>query len=381
MCARKLKYAAGDDLLLYATPKEAMQNDRRLEEEKEKKARMRRSEGARIHSEPSSVTKQQLLQQQLQQRQLQQLQQQQQQVQMAQNMHVPRTDYVHGSSQPVNGKLANIPHSRSRPIPQQPGSTGKSQQMYTSGNGSSSSHRIVSSPPIMDPPSSAAQRAQAQVRHTPPRVANESPVVVQNAMISRTKQHARESPKSVTEEDTKDARIAVQLFHNHDVRGKSRLTAEELQNLLQNDDNTHFCISSVDALINLFGASRFGTVNESEFISLYKRVKKWRKVYVDNDINGSYTITMSEFHNSLQELGYMVPVEVSEKLFDQYAEFINPANNAKELKFDKFVEALVWLMRLTKIFRKFDTNQEGVANIHYKDFIDVTLYLGRFLPH
>lgn len=380
MCARKLKYAAGDDLLLYATPKEAMQNDRRLEEENEKKAQLRRSSGARIHSEPFS-NKEQMRKQQLQQKQLQHMQQQQ----MQPNVHVPRTEYIHGSSQPVNDKHAKIGNVRSRAIPQPVSSSNpqiqERRQMYSSGNGSSSTNRVVSSPPIMDPPSSASRRAQVQVWHTPPRIANESPVVVQNAMISRTKQHARDSPKSVSEEDTKDARIAIQLFHNHDVRAKSRLTAEELQNLLQNDDNTHFCISSVDALINLFGASRFGTVNESEFISLYKRVKKWRKVYVDNDINGSYTITMSEFHNSLQELGYTVPVEVSEKLFDQFAEFINPVNNAKELKFDKFVESLVWLMRLTKIFRKFDTNQEGIAKIYYKDFIDVTLYLGRFLPH
>ena len=101
----------------------------------------------------------------------------------------------------------------------------------------------------------------------------------------------------------------------------------------------------------------------------------------DNDINSSFTITVTEFHNSLQELQYLIPYEVSEKLFDQYAEFINENNNSKELKFDKFVEVLVWLMRLTRMFRKFDTQQDGVANIHYKDFIDMTLYLGRFLPH
>lgn len=182
-------------------------------------------------------------------------------------------------------------------------------------------------------------------------------------------------------EENKNIQIATQLFYNHDVRQKGRLTAEELQNLLQNDDSSHFCISAVDALINLFGATRFGTINQTEFVSLYKRVKYWRKVYVDNDINGSYTISVMEYHNSLQELGYLIPFEVSEHLFDQYAEFISTTVNGKELKFDKFVESLVWLMRLTKSFRKYDMNQEGIATIHYKDFIDVLLYLGRFLPH
>lgn len=231
------------------------------------------------------------------------------------------------------------------------------------------------------PTAHSASRARpppiaSQVRVTPPpqRIMSSPPIM--NTPVTSSSRSSQEIL-----EESKDVQIASQLFLNHDVRSKGRLTAEELQNLLQNDDNTHFCISAVDSLINLFGASRFGTINQAEFVSLYKRVKNWRKVYVDNDINGSFTISVSEFHNSLQELGYLVPFEVSERLFDQYAEFINQSVNGKELKFDKFVEALVWLMRLTKIFRKFDLNQEGVATIRYKDFIDETLYLGRFLPH
>lgn len=231
------------------------------------------------------------------------------------------------------------------------------------------------------PTSRATQRARpppisSQPSMTPPpqRIMS-SPSTLNSPATVNT---ARSSQEVL--EESKDLQIATQLFANHDIRGKGRLTPEELQNLLQNDDSSHFCISAIDALINLFGASRFGTINQAEFISLYKRVKNWRKVYVDNDINGSFTISVSEFHNSLQELGYQVPFEVSERLFDQYAEFMNQTVNGKELKFDKFVEALVWLMRLTKVFRKFDYGQEGVATIHYKDFIDETLYLGRFLP-
>ena len=74
-------------------------------------------------------------------------------------------------------------------------------------------------------------------------------------------------------------------------------------------------------------------------------------------------------------------MEVTEKLFDQYAEFNAHLNlNAKELKFDRFVESLVWLLQLTKNFRKYDLEQEGIATIQYKDFIEITLLLGRLLP-
>lgn len=75
---------------------------------------------------------------------------------------------------------------------------------------------------------------------------------------------------SEMKEESKNIQVATQLFYNHDVKNKGRLTAEELQKLLQNDDCTHFCISAIDSLINLFGATRFGTINQSEFVSLSK---------------------------------------------------------------------------------------------------------------
>ncbi|CAI4063339.1 hypothetical protein SUVZ_07G2950 [Saccharomyces uvarum] len=328
MCAKKLKYAAGDDFVRYATPKEAMEETRReFDKERQRQQQMKTAQAqppnTRIHSAPIPFQNQYVKNR---------VESGHQPYGSPQNFS-PR----HTKVPPIDPRYNNtVQKPAGRPIPPPP-------KHYNSA--SSSSLRIA----------------------TPPSMHNQ-PVPVATAPFE-------------SKEDLRDMQVAVQLFHNHDIKGKNRLTAEELQNLLQNDDNSHFCISSVDALINLFGASRFGTVNQAEFISLYKRVKSWRKIYVDNDINGSLTISVSEFHNSLQELGYLIPFEVSEKTFDQYAEFINRSGTGKELKFDKFVEALVWLMRLTKLFRKFDTNQEGVATIQYKDFIDSTLYLGRFLPH
>ncbi|AMD18544.1 HBL358Cp [Eremothecium sinecaudum] len=280
-----------------------------------------------------------------------------------------------------NGQYAMPPQQVSRPtgVPQQPQSMPPSQQH-------------LQPPPTHSPmlhPSSAQQfQAQSQ-SHSPmmhpssaqhyalPSHSNPGSFV---NLPSATPSNASGPGGPTSSTEDQDAVVAKRLFQNHDSRKLERLTAEELQNILQNDDNTQFCMSSVNALINLFGASRFGTVNLPEFTSLYKRVKKWRMVYVDNDINGSFTISVTEFHNSLQELGYLIPFEVADKLFQQYSEYMNNNKHTKELKFDKFVEALVWLMRLTKTFRTYDTRQDGVATIHFKDFIETSLYLGKFLP-
>ncbi|CCD24729.1 Pef1p NDAI_0D04150 [Naumovozyma dairenensis CBS 421] len=345
MGKKKLNYAAGDDLLLFATPKEAMEESRRriLEDKIRRRQRDERITSAPVVNSPHEQT------QQLQQTNSPQLIQRQP-LQYRNTQPLP----VHQHHPPLPNHLPlGQPNVRSnRPIP--PPSN-------------------MSQVPILAPTTN--EYGGRPIHHALPYVRHSS-----SSPTSR-KSPTPDAPHRVANDPNKDVQIAVQLFNNHDIRKRGRLTAEELQNLLQNDDNSRFCISSIDSLINLFGATRFGTVNQQEFVSLYKRVKIWRKVYVDNDINGSCTISSAEFYNSLQQLEYLIPFEVCEKFFDQFAEFINENNFSKELKFDKFVEALVWLLRLTKVFRNFDSDQNGIAQVHYKDFIEMTLYLGRFLPH
>ncbi|CAB4252583.1 similar to Saccharomyces cerevisiae YGR058W PEF1 Penta-EF-hand protein required for polar bud growth and cell wall abscission [Maudiozyma barnettii] len=370
MCAKKLKYTAGDDLQLYATPKQALEANRRiLEEEKlqrQQKYEMKMSQearinGTRISSAPSSYIdykKQNNSNHSLPGSRIssnQQLQQQQQQQHQNQS-HIQQMHRVLPQQRPSNMNDGTYIHA--------------SKMGIVSSNGHSINSRPVPNAPIPIIPAVTRGSGERSSSSSPRRRMSPGG---RKESVGSTNQQLKEE---------RDISVATQLFYNHDIKKRERLTAEELQNLLQNDDSTRFSISTIDSLINLFGAARFGTVNLNEFVSLYKRVKAWRKVYVDNDINGSFTLSLEEYQNSLKELGYMIPFEVGEKLFDQYAEFnIKQNSNTKELKFDKFVESLVWLLQLTKQFRKYDTNQEGVAIIQYKDFIETTLFLGRHLPH
>lgn len=57
MCAKKLKYAAGDDFVRYATPKEAMEETRReFEKEKQRQQQIKvtqaQTPNTRVHSAP-----------------------------------------------------------------------------------------------------------------------------------------------------------------------------------------------------------------------------------------------------------------------------------------------------------------------------------------
>ncbi|SCU78126.1 LAMI_0A03532g1_1 [Lachancea mirantina] len=359
MSPKKLNYTGGDNLPLYATPEQAMREGQRREElERRRRQKKHEQTQGRSSSQPQLVS------------------------------HYPQPAMIPMQNAQIQYVPVHAQPPQRQPLPMQ----AMPPQQYVPMNmvppqvrsDSYLAHDKQSTPPLSYSPNmnSTAPARRSPPQRKPPVMLASVPPVSSSPATPGNRDFSRSSVNSVDagQQNTQDIQIAAQLFSNHDIKNMGRLTAGELQNLLQNDDNTHFCVSAVEALINLFGASRFGTVNLNEFTSLYKRVKKWRKVYVDNDINGSFTISASEYHNCLQELGYLVPYEVSESLFDQYGEFIEPENHVRELKFDKFVESLVWLMRLTKVFRKHDEKQEGVATIQYKDFIDVVLYLGRFLP-
>lgn len=354
MCARKLKYAAGDDLHLYATPKESLEASRKETEEEERWKQL--------------------------------IEEQERLKKLAEGQNwVRRNQY--NSYQDLNVRYSGnrVVSAPASVIPEQLNHNQNKNSYNTSGNFGpvlSSRHKKTRPPPIpirkgngptfLLSPQHTVFNNNANTRSSVD--GNGSRSSSPNKLVSPS---SKESPAE------RDIKIAKQLFHNHDIKRKGRLTAEELQNLLQNDDSSRFCISSIDSIIEYFGQSRFGTINETEFISLYQKIKYWRKIYVDNDINHSLSINVTEYYNCLQELKYLIPFEISEKLFNQYAEFnINKTNsNSKELKFDKFVESLIWLMKLTKIFRKYDVKHDGVANIAYKDFIETTIYLGRFLSH
>lgn len=363
---RKLNYAAGDDLMLYATPKESLEASKKelAERERWKRATEEKERLKRLAEEQERSKK--LAEEQERLKRLAEEQEWIRRNQRAQHFPPPQHGYQ---------------DDRIR-------------------YGATHANRIVSAPPAMIPqhstgnlngyngrPHSGGVISPMHKKTRPPPIPIRSdggpPSIIPGNRSHSSSPVKLASPPLPKESATqRDINIAKQLFHNHDIKRKGRLTAEELQNLLRNDDNSRFCISSIDSIIDFFGQARFGTINENEFISLYQKIKHWRKIYVDNDINHSLTIDSNEYHNCLQELKYLIPLEISEKLFDQYAEFnINSNLNSKELKFDKFVESLIWLMKLTKMFRKFDINHEGIANISYKDFIDTTMYLGRFLPH
>lgn len=343
---KKVNYEMGDDLVLYDTPEEAFEKSkRRMEEEelrnymlqnmKEQKQKMKELQ-KKTHEQnitPNSSANSSLNNLRIQT--------------PPQNVHYSQ---FNGSSHSFESKGGHHSSLSSNSTPQHRGR--------------------VPPPPI---PTSNQGNAN------PPYLAFNQSTTTSPQRSQNT--NPDNSPKKLSQQDMKDIKTATQLFIQHDTKKRGQLSSDDLQKILQNDDKTAFCESATETLIDMFGVTRFGTVNKDEFIAMYRKIKYWRRIYVDNDINGSQTLSNKEYHNSILELGYILPIETTMKLFERYARFLDPSSNERALRFDRFIESLSWLVRLTKVFKKYDPNAEGIATIHYKDFIDSTLYLGKCLPH
>lgn len=401
---KKVNYAAGDNLPLYATPEQSLEYGKQWEEGKLEEQRRQR----------------------LSQNLMMQRQQQQQRKEKLANMPESKSFPAQGSPGSGNRHSSGVSGGQRRPVPSNLMPNNFPQQNYQ--------QPPVTRPlPVVPAQQQSQQQPQQQLQYAPQyapqylpqqqmqQISNvhgqqPSPMAQQHYVSKpqHQKQHRAQQPGTPTsgisqaspsgvsfssaharlgvvpgssnrssssslngdKQDVKEA--ASVLFHKYDLTKSGRLGANELQRLLQNDDTTPFSYSSVDSIINLFGVSRSGTLNLNEFIYMYHKIKTWRDVYEQTDANRSHTLTSLEFSEAVQKMGYKVPIEVVENLFDQFAEY---DNGIKCLKFGKFVESTVWLIRLTKVFRKFDEKSNGVAVIDYKDFIDVSLYLGKFLPH
>ncbi|KAH3898892.1 related to Peflin [Saccharomycodes ludwigii] len=349
-----INYVGGDNLPLYSTPEQSLEESKQQEEEE----RRRKLKYDLYIQKQQQIRRKEILKKQMEAA-----------AAVASSSSASSSPVSTSRINSLNSEVSNhngMPNSPSnKPASVAPYRLSSSNINYTdSYNGSTGSVNTNNSDRPLPPPCRT---------RPPPDISNCS---TQPHSIQKTSPDTTVAGKNNNSEAV--AELATNLFHRFDVKKSGRLSVSDLQKVLQNDDSSPFGFSSVDSLVNLFGVSRFGSLNLNEFIYMYHKIKGWREIYIACDVNLSHTLTVLEFSQAIKDMGYRISVEVIENLFDQFAEY---KDGTKCLKFDKFVESVVWLIRLTKVFRKYDENSNGIAIIHYKDFIDIALYLGKFLPH
>ena len=85
-----------------------------------------------------------------------------------------------------------------------------------------------------------------------------------------------------------DPQIA-QWFHTVDKQQTGRLTAEQLQQALRNNNYSTFDIQVVHLMVGMFDRDNSRTINVHEFCDLWKYLGQWRKTFdqFDQDRSGN----------------------------------------------------------------------------------------------
>lgn len=182
-----------------------------------------------------------------------------------------------------------------------------------------------------------------------------------------------EKPKVKLEQELR------QVFEKVDKNNSGRISARELSYALTNFDNTKFRDSTIILMIKLFSTSPSSgslpskLLNFDQFVSLWKHLASYKKLFIQADANNSGDISFGEFQKILKEMGYKLNIDLALHLFQKFSyknldEFDSGITVGK-LKFDSFVELLVYLKKLTDVFKKYDKDKIGVSTIGFSDFL------------
>lgn len=121
-------------------------------------------------------------------------------------------------------------------------------------------------------------------------------------------------------------------------------------------------------MVRLFDEDRNGTISFHEFEKLWKYLLEWKKLFTRFDTDASGTISFPEFSDSLAAFGYRLSTSFVQFLFRYHDK-----SRTKEMSFDLFVQSCVTLRMFTDVFKKFDTDQDGVITIGFEDFLRVMI--------
>ncbi|XP_033746846.1 programmed cell death protein 6-like [Pecten maximus] len=165
--------------------------------------------------------------------------------------------------------------------------------------------------------------------------------------------------------------VSTELWHwfqavDQDRSGK--ITAVELRQALMNGNASPFNPETCRIMIGMFDKDKNGTIDAQEFAALWKYVQDWKGCFDRFDTDRSGNIDERELSTAFQTFGYRLSPQFCSiviRTFDK--------RGSRTMNFDDFIQACVMLKTLTDKFRMKDTQQRGMINISYEDFLEMVL--------
>lgn len=164
-------------------------------------------------------------------------------------------------------------------------------------------------------------------------------------------------------------RSKEEVFSSIDRNNTGSVSFPELSLALLNRDGSKFTIKASASIFKLFDSDESQSLSYNEFSRLFDCLDRWKNCFVMADKNKSNSLSFSEFQEALQVLGYRLSTDTALYVFQTFSG-VN-----LELKFDQFIESCVYLISITRVFKKFDPQENGVAVIQFENFVEEVLKL------
>lgn len=160
------------------------------------------------------------------------------------------------------------------------------------------------------------------------------------------------------------------IFQKVDKDRSGYISANELQTALSNGTWTPFNPETVRLMIGMYDKQNRGTISFEDFGALWKYVTDWQNCFRSFDRDNSGNIDKSELQTALVTFGYRLSdatVDTLVRKFDRGGKNV--------IYFDDFIQCCVILYNVTAAFRQVDTDQDGVIQIHYEQFVSMVFNL------
>ncbi|EGW09040.1 Programmed cell death protein 6 [Cricetulus griseus] len=116
----------------------------------------------------------------------------------------------------------------------------------------------------------------------------------------------------------------------------------------------------------MFDRENKAGVNFSEFTGVWKYITDWQNVFRTYDRDNSGMIDKNELKQALSGFGYRLSDQFHDILIRKF-----DRQGRGQIAFDDFIQGCIVLQRLTDIFRRYDTDQDGWIQVSYEQYLSM----------
>ncbi|KAM9776956.1 peflin [Syngnathus typhle] len=158
---------------------------------------------------------------------------------------------------------------------------------------------------------------------------------------------------------------AYQWFQSVDTDHSGFINLKELKQALVNSNWSSFNDETCLMMINMFDKTKSSRMDLFGFSALWDFMQKWRALFQQYDRDRSGSISGTELHQALAQMGYNLSPQFSESLVRRFS--AHPARPGMQL--DCFIQVCTQLQSMTQVFREKDTTMTGNIRLNYEDFL------------